>query len=307
MKRIFPFFLLLVLLFYCPLMIKAQSRKIISQYQEIHGYYNPSLSGYQGSSVKTLVRNQWGPLDRNPRSYFVGGDLDFSDLSGTPDSSVEGKNAMGVSLLADGHGAFKENQLQINYASRIRVSEKANLRLGAGLFYQAVRLDGNLLTFEQQNDPRLSEFIGKISDQQFFDFNLGMSLTHSNYYFGYALHRLNSGNISSGDSFIELLPKEHLIQAGFNNQINSSLKFSTDLLFRSWKEGKDILEVNLKMWFKDSFWLGAGHRFDYASNIQTGIQIKNIRFGFVYELPSTGSYLLPGNIQEFIFSYSLFQ
>lgn len=306
MKRFLFLFLFLIILFWFPFSGKAQSRKIISQFQEVQGYFNPSMVGYNGSEIKSLVRNQWGSMDRNPKSFYLGADLDFSDLSGNSQNKVEGKNSMGFSLLADGHGAFKENQLLVTYSSRIRVSEKANLRLGAGVIYQGIRLDGNLLTFEQQNDPRLSELVGRVSDQQFLDLNLGIAVTHDNYYFGLSSQRVNSGRISSGDNFIELVPREHIIQAGYRNQLSSDMKLTTDFMFRNWKGGKDMLDMNLRIMFKDAFWVGFGHRFDYASSIQAGVHVNKIRFGFIYEMPSAGSYLLPGNIQEFMLSYSLF-
>ena len=302
MKRILSFMLLILFCF--PFSGKAQSRKIISQFQEVQGYFNPAMVGYSGSMIKSQVRNQWGSLDRNPKFFYLGADLNFSDLSGG--SQVDGKNSMGFSLLADGHGAFKENQLLLNYSSRIRISEKANLRVGAGLIYQGIRLDGNLLTYEQQNDPRLSEFVGQVSDQQFWDVNLGISITHESYYFGFSSQRVNQGRISNGDSFIESVPSEQVIQAGYRNQLSPDMKLTTDFMFRNWKGGRDMLDMSLRMMFKDVFWLGLGHRFDFASSVQAGIQVKKIRFGFVYEFPSSGSYLLSGNVQEFMLSYSLF-
>ena len=304
MKKIVSLFL--VILFWDPIMSCAQSRKIISQFQEIQGYFNPSLVGYNGTELTSVVRNQWASLDRNPKSLYLGADLDFEDLNGKSDSNVEGKNAIGFSLFSDSHGAFKENQFLLNYSSRIRISKNANLRLGAGVFYQAVRLDGNLLTFEQQNDPRLSPLQGTVSDQQFLDLNLGIALTHANYYIGLSSQRVNAGRISTGDDFIDLVPREQIIQAGYRNSITPNMKITTDFMFRTWNGGKDILDMNFRFLFKDAFWIGFGHRFDYSSSIQTGIQIKKIRFGYIYEIPSVGSDLLPGNIQEFMLSYTLF-
>lgn len=303
MKKYLSFFLVFLGLAFHGLY--AQSRKLISQYHALSGYFNPSLTGYGGSEIKALVRNQWGPLNSNPKSYFLGADVEFSDFSGKESSVVEGKNAMGFALLTDTHGAFRENQLLINYATRIRVAEKANVRLGAGVFYQGVKLDGNQLTFEQQNDPKLSEYLGKVSDQQFLDFNLGISLTHPNYYFGYSIQRINSGRISGGDSFLDRFPKEHMIQAGYRQDLSQDFEVSTDFLYRSWEGGRDILDFNLRLLMKKTVWLGFGHRFDFASNVQGGIKIKRLKFGYVYEFPSSTNYLLPGNIQEFMLSYQL--
>ena len=36
----------------------AQSRKYISQFSHLQGYYNPGLTGYEGSMLRGFVRNQ---------------------------------------------------------------------------------------------------------------------------------------------------------------------------------------------------------------------------------------------------------
>jgi len=50
-----------------------------------------------------------------------------------------------------------------------------------------------------------------------------------------------------------------------------------------------------------------GHRFDYASNLQFGVSFDKIRLGYIYEFPSTRSYLLPGQTHEFVLVYHLFK
>jgi hypothetical protein len=59
--------------------------------------------------------------------------------------------------------------------------------------------------------------------------------------------------------------------------------------------------------FYDKFWLGAGHRVDYANSVQAGVVMGKLRFGYVYELPSLQSYLLPNSTHELMLSVSLFE
>jgi type IX secretion system PorP/SprF family membrane protein len=108
----------------------GQSRKYMSQFSHLQGYFNPALTAYEGSMVKGLVRNQWAGWEGAPKSYFVSAELDFANLGGSSDL---GKNAVGVNLLNDEYGAFTESELILSYATRIQVSEKAGLRMGAGL------------------------------------------------------------------------------------------------------------------------------------------------------------------------------
>ena len=86
----------------------AQSRKYMSQFSHLQGYLNPALTAYEGSMVKGLVRNQWAGWEGAPKMNFVSAELDFANLGGNSDL---GKNAIGVNLLSDEYGAFKETEL----------------------------------------------------------------------------------------------------------------------------------------------------------------------------------------------------
>ena len=124
----------------------GQSRKYMSQFSHMQGYFNPALTAYEGTMVKGLVRNQWAGWEGAPKMNFVSAELDLANLGGSSDL---GKNAIGVNLLSDEYGAFTESELILSYATRIQVSEKAGLRMGAGLNINSIRLDGSRLTTEQ--------------------------------------------------------------------------------------------------------------------------------------------------------------
>ena len=44
----------------------AQNRKFVSQFSEFQSYFNPALTGYEGSVVRGFVRNQWGGIEGAP-------------------------------------------------------------------------------------------------------------------------------------------------------------------------------------------------------------------------------------------------
>ena len=58
----------------------GQSRKYMSQFSHLQGYFNPALTAYEGSMVKGLVRNQWAGWEGAPKSYFVSAELDFANM-----------------------------------------------------------------------------------------------------------------------------------------------------------------------------------------------------------------------------------
>ena len=281
----------------------GQSRKYMSQFSHLQGYFNPALTAYEGSMVKGLVRNQWAGWEGAPKTYFVSAELDFANLGGSSDL---GKNAVGINLLNDEYGAFTESELILSYATRIQVSEKAGLRMGAGLNINSIRLDGNRLTTEQANDPTLAQYIGGFADMNVLDLNIGMSITHPNYYASYSVNNVNQGSISSGDIFMEKKPRVGIAQAGYRNRFSENMTLITNAMWRTQADLPANVEFNLKFLFKDRFWVGGGHRVDYANNAQLGVLMGNLRFGYVYEWPMLQSYLLPNPTHEFMVSYRLF-
>lgn len=285
----------------------SQSRKFVSQFSHFQGYFNPALTGYEGSVVRGFVRNQWGGIEGAPKTYFLSADIDFGELAGEEDPALLGKNALSVNLLQDNFGAFRENELMVNYAARVRISQSHNLRLGTGVSYQSIRLDGNALTTEEANDPTIGQYLGTFSNLNVIDFNIGMALTHANYYLSYGIHRANGGKFQRGDEFMEGYPAEHMVQAGFRQAVSENLAFTGNAFYRTRKNLPDIMELNLKLLMMDRFWIGLGHRFDYATNVQAGILTGKMRIGYVYEFPMVGSYLLPGGIHEFTVALNLFR
>jgi type IX secretion system PorP/SprF family membrane protein len=281
----------------------AQSRKYMSQFSHLQGYLNPALTAYEGTMVKGLVRNQWAGLEGAPKMNFVSAEIDFANLGGNSDL---GKNAIGVNLLSDEYGAFTESELILSYATRIRVSEKAGLRMGAGLNINSIRLDGNRLTTEEANDPTLAQYIGGFADMNVLDLNIGMSVTHPNYYVSYGVHNVNQGSISSGDIFMDKKPRVGIAQAGYRNRFSENMTVITNAMWRTQSDLPAKVEFNMKFLFNDKFWVGGGHRVDDTNNAQLGLLLGNLRFGYAYEWPMLKTYRLPYPTHEFMVSYRLF-
>lgn len=287
--------------------VQAQSRKYITDFSQFQSYFNPGLTGYEGSTVRGFVRNQWSGIEGAPKTYFFSTELDFGELAGEEDPALMGKNAASLNLLHDTYGAFRETELTVGYASRIRLSRQHNLRLGAGANYQSIRLDGNSLTTEEQNDPTLGQYVGQFSNMDVVDFNLGIALTHANYYFSYGIHRVNGGRLTSGDEFLDAYPASSIFQAGYRNTVGDQMALIFNAFYRTQKNLEDNVEFSLKALLMDRVWLGFGHRFDYATNAQVGIMTNRFRLGYVYEFPIASRYNLRGNTHEFSAVFNLFR
>jgi type IX secretion system PorP/SprF family membrane protein len=284
----------------------GQSRKYISQFSHLQQYYNPGLAGYEGSIFRGFIRNQWAGWEGAPMTYFISAELDFGHVGKESDPSVMGKNAASLSMFQDNYGAFTERELIIGYAARIRVSEKTNVRLGAGVNNYFARLDPSRMTTEQANDPIVNQYLGGFADMRILDFNLGIALTNENYYVSYALHNVNKGGIRGGEVFIDKKPVVSILQAGFRNKLSDNFSIASNFMWRVQNDLPANVEFNLKALLKEKFWVGAGHRVSYANNFQFGFLMNKVRIGYIYELPLMKSYLLPNTTHEFMITYALF-
>ncbi|MBT0813090.1 PorP/SprF family type IX secretion system membrane protein [Litoribacter ruber] len=306
MKSIFKYVLVLIIGLFAQ-EAKSQSRKYISQFSFFQSYYNPGLTGYEGSAIRGFVRNQWGGFQGAPKTMFFSGEFDFAEMAGNSHPSLTGRNAASINLLFDRYGAFNETELITGYATRIRISESHNVRLGAGINYMNVRLDGTALNTEQQSDQTLQGYIGSFADMQILDFNIGIALTHENYYFSYGMHNVNRGRLSKGDNFMDGKPVSYIVQVGGRGLVSENLAIIGNAFYREQVRHPSNLEVNAKALFMNRLWLGGGHRLNYANNFQAGFVMQNLQLGYIYELPVQRSLIMGGTIHEFMVILKLFK
>lgn len=285
----------------------GQARRYMSQFNQFQNYFNAAMTGYEGSTVKGFVRNQWTGFDGSPQLYYLSTELDFSEMRGEQDAALIGQNAVGINFLSESYGAFLDTEIQATYSARIRVSQNANLRLGAAVTYANSRLDGNNLTTEQANDPTVSQYLNSFANMGLIDFNFGLALTHQNYYIGYSMHNINQGSINYGDVFYNVKPRVSVFQSGFRHSISSSVSIASHVMYRSQMDLPNHFEANIKGIFLDKIWLGVGHRVDYANNFTFGVVHNQIKLGYTHEIPTNKSYLIPQPTHEFIATFSLWR
>jgi type IX secretion system PorP/SprF family membrane protein len=304
MKKFYLFFLMAIL---PTVLVFGQSRKYISQFNQFQSFYNPSLTGFEESIIRGFVRNQWAGLEGAPKTFFLSAEIDPAEIREASDASLIGKTAFGLNMVHDTYGPFVDTEIQFSYASRIRLGKSTNLRLGASVNYNTIRLDGNNLTTEQANDPTVNQYMNSFANMQILDFNLGMSITHQNYYFGYGAQNVNQGGISNGDIFIESKPLASVFQTGYRQSVNDKVSLAFHVMYRIQSDLPSSIDFNIKALLMEKFWVGLGHRVDNATNFQLGFLMSKLRFGYAYEIPAQGAFMIPNPTHEFMASFYLFQ
>ena len=276
--------------------VQAQNRKYIGNFSLFQQYYNPALTGYEGSVVKSFYRDQWTGYQDAPRTLFISGELDLADVkslgqrrSGARNGATGGKHAVGLSILNDTFGAFKESQVNVSYSSKIQLSDLLSLRGGAAITYNLNRLDETRLTFDDITDSEYQNLMrnGNNSVHK-LGINAGLMLTGTDFYVGYAVQDLTKGALAGGDAYLEdTYALQHIVQGGYRRGITDQFGLVLNTLYRYDSKLKGNLEEQLKGVWDDTYWAGVGYRHNRAITLTAGMRVKNqFKLGYLREMPS---------------------
>jgi type IX secretion system PorP/SprF family membrane protein len=300
--------------------VQAQTRKYVANFSLFQQYFNPALTGYEGSMVKTFYRDQWTGFEAAPNAMFASGELDLADLAEwkkrdllkTQEEDIYNRqlgsrHAFGLVVLNDRFGPFKESQVQLSYSSRIRLSKALALRMGAAVTYSSQLVDGTSLTLDQENDPEFQGVLGRRSSVNKMDLNLGLMLTAEKYYVGYALQDVTEGNmLTTGDAYLErMFQRQHVVQAGYRRAINEEFGVIANGMYWYSSTVKETIEGQLKGVFRNTFWLGGGYRQGLAYNLTTGVRLSQLKIGYVYETPVGEASAMTKSTNEIALTYNL--
>jgi len=297
--------------------VKAQSRKNVANFSLVQQYFNPALTGFEGSMVKTYFRDQWTGFDQAPRTIFASGELDLNQLkahrtnSGS-DSGTEyllgsnGSHAFGLSLLLDQFGPLRQTQVQVSYGTGVRLSEKLSLRLGGAFSYEASKVDAGSMTLDKENDPEYADLLMNNDRADKLDGNIGLVLTSQDYYFGYAMQDIARGGVTSGSELLKkMYPRQHVVQGGYRRGLTDQFGLVVNGIYRYDSKVKETLEAQLKGVVNNMFWAGVGYRNDLAVNFLGGVQVNQFRIGYVREIASGQARGMNNGTNELMLTYNL--
>ncbi|GAA4438023.1 hypothetical protein GCM10023188_32890 [Pontibacter saemangeumensis] len=298
--------------------VQAQNRKQIAGFTQFKQFYNPSLTGYEGSVVRSLYRNQWTGFEDAPKTLLATGEIDVQMLgkrnngyrfngNGRDDLEVGAKHALGLTLLYDQFGPSKESQVGLSYGSGIRLSEGLRMRWGTALTYRMQRLDGSSLTVDQENDPRYTEVLGNSNRSGSMDLNIGLALTAARYYIGYGMQDVTAGSVvSTGDDFLnEMYTRKHVVQAGYRANITGQFGFTLNGIYQYDSLLKSTVEGQVKAVYQNMFWVGGGYRNDQAYNLGAGLNLDQLYIGYAYETPFQEARAINKATNEITLAYKL--
>lgn len=264
--------------------------------QVTHNMYNrlATNAGYAGTSGgicgNLIGRQQWTNFPGAPKSGILS--IDAPILQGTP-----AHGGVGLTVYSDQLGNEKTFTGKLAYSYHLNLGTgKLGIGLELGMLNKSISgawiaPDGT----DGGSDGSIPN--QKVSDMA-FDCGLGVYYTNDKLYAGISTTHLNagtlkkaagsatSGGVTTTKELNYSLARHYYITAGYNQPIGSSIILRPSIFVKT-DASSTQLDVNVNALFNNMFYVGASYRLTDAIAAMAGLQWKEIRFGYAYDVTTS--------------------
>ncbi|WEA02126.1 PorP/SprF family type IX secretion system membrane protein [Mucilaginibacter sp. SJ] len=289
---------------------KAQQRPQYTQYVFNNYLLNPALSGIENyTDVKLGYRSQWTGLEGAPvTSYFsvnapignrflqgdatafpAGGGLNPSSRSYTQNyMAAEPHHGVGLMVVSDKTGPITQTNIDATYAYHLGLTEKLNLAVGVSAGVSHNIIDKSKLTYVDQNDPTINSIAGA---QWKPDLGVGVWAYSSNYFFGASVQQILPQNLYVTTSTTAVQNKtvpHYFVTGGVKLFVSDDITLMPSALLKFIAPVPVTFDVNMKMSFKDRFWIGGSYRRNDSYAALVGFNLSSlINVGYSYDFTTS--------------------
>lgn len=279
------------------LMVHSQQKPQYTQYIFNNFLLNPALSGIENyTDVKIGFRKQWAGITDAPQTSFatahwkLGHDYLWKTPLSLPDKGDDPMNdnymqnytaspahhGMGVTVVHDKTGPIKRLDANLTYAYHLPLSGTLNLSVGLAAGLSNITLDINALSLETPNDPALNNMV---QSQVKPNVDLGVWLYGARFFAGASVQQILPQKLSFSNDAGYNTGKEvaHIFAtAGYKFYLDETITLVPSFMVKYVSPAPTSVDVNLKMAFKDRFWLGASYRHNDSYAAMAGINVNRL-------------------------------
>jgi len=268
---------LVVVVMFCVLELRAQQDPMYTQYMENLLTLNPAYAGSRDVlSVMAVSRNQWVSMPNAPVTRSI-----------SMHSPVKATNmGLGLSILRDQLNPVTQTGFYVDYSYTLYFADKRSLALGlkGGVnFYEAGLTD---LATNQPDDP---VFASDINRSFLPNFGVGAFYYTPKYYLGLSVPKLIENKINKNAVSTQSISREEMhvfFMAGYVFDVNRIVKFKPSILAKYVKNVPVSLDMTGTFLFYDRLWLGAMYRVGDSFGGLLQMQATNqLKIGYSYDLP----------------------
>ena len=240
-------------------------------------YANPGYAGSNnGICANALHRQQWVGFDGRPITTMI-------NVEGTVKAL---RGGVGLSILSDKLGAQYSGGVNLSYAFRLALGPGTlGIGIEGGVLFNT--LDGSQLNPIQEGDPNI--IAGK-SNGVAPDLGFGLYYHTDKLYAGISAKHLTAPtlNFEEGGMLSEYTVARHYYAlAGYTWDIDPTWALNPAVFLKT-DGAATQMDINLRAFWKNMVWAGVSYRIDDAVGIMAGVQIKEFRVGYSYDVTTSG-------------------
>lgn len=274
------YFLLVVTLTMAITCAMAQQDPLYSQYFNNPMLINPAFAGSNERLYSGLAyRAQWAGIEGGPATFNFNSHI----------SLLDNRVGAGIIVVQDKIGDVKNTQYGTSYSYRIKLS-KSTFSFGMQAGFVQYATDRNGVNPLDPTDPRFAAFT-----ETKFNTGAGILLQSERYTLGVSIPQLlaSSGTASqSGQSAqVQIYNQNFYLYGGYVIFLTERIEFKPSVLLRMTKGSSASMDLNANLTLNRLYTAGL-----FTRNLNTyGVLLqgifKNVRLGYVFELPGKSSAL----------------
>lgn len=290
--------------------VYAQQKPQYTQYIFNQYLLNPALSGIENYvDFKGGFRKQWAGITDAPQTSFVSanwalGDqqlwsnalTSFAEQTGNPMdrsytqnyNSSPAHHGMGITAVLDKAGPLSRIDVDLTYAYHLQLNNDFNLSLGVAGGLSSISLDVNALSFEYANDPSISRAITR---QLKPDLSVGLWLYGARLFAGVSAQQILPQKLSFTDNSLYNTGKEvphFFATAGYKFFLDDQIAAIPSIMVKYVQPAPVSFDLNMKVAFKDRFWIGGSYRKDDSFAGMVGFNLgKLVNLTYSYDFTTS--------------------
>jgi type IX secretion system PorP/SprF family membrane protein len=293
--------LLLLIYLFLPFKLLAQQLPQYTQYTFNELLINPAVAGVESYwDVKTGYRSQWAGLQGSPTTTYATLSIpfskeftlnDYSQMLSNADNPVgrdgarnyrapQSHGGVSLSIVGDKAGAFSQTHINVGYAYHIQISDGFSLSTGASVGVNSVSLNTNDLTFGNTLDPAVSGGNKQMQPEA----ALGLWAYGASFFAGASGQQLLPQNLNFGGGGQSQLRAQYFFTIGFKVYPSDDITLLPSTVINISNIGPANIDGNLKIAFRDVFWVGGSYRKNDAVAASLGINIGSyMTIGYAFD------------------------
>jgi type IX secretion system PorP/SprF family membrane protein len=259
---------------------------LYSQYM-VNGFViNSAMAGYDGlTTINLNTRQQWLGIADAPRTIsasFQTRVLKRSHMVKRVDlkrnkfiPARSGRIGLGVNLFNDRNGKFTNTGLTMSYAYHISFPN-AQLSFGLAGSLAQYKVDINNTDFGTDFDPKQT-YITK----PFYvpDISVGTFYSTRDFYAGFSAAELLENSVKFGNQSVDTyrMKRHYYFLSGYKFANRTDVSYEPSVLLKTTESFFPQMDLSLKVFFYDNYWLGMSYR-----TANTVIFFMGIKKSFIY-------------------------